>query len=95
MIRRIGHYLIIAAVIGAFYFLLSHHFIITSWKEFDILKKNELTLVNTFYSINQASPEQTLGIKALREAGIGDWMVDHDMLSVAEYDKILRKLDFE
>lgn len=95
MIRQLRNYVIIAAVIGAFYYLLSHHFILMSWKDFDVLKKNELTLVNTFYSIRQASPEQTLRIEALRDAGIGDWMVERGMLTVEEYDRILRKLDAE
>lgn len=95
MIRRVGQYIIIAAVIGAFYYLLSHHFIITSWRDFDVLKKTELTLAQTFYSIQQASPAQTLEIKALRDAGIGDWMVEQGMITVEEYDRILRKLDAE
>ena len=95
MLDRIKHYVLIAAAIGAFYFLLSHHFIITSWRDFDVLKKNELTLAHTFYSIRQSPPEETLKIEALRNAGIGDWMVEHGMLTEEKLSNILWKIELE
>lgn len=93
MLSRLKHYVLIAVGIGAFYFLLSHHFIITSWTNFDVLKKTDLTLANTFYSISQSSPEETLKVEALRKAGIGEWMVEHGMITEQKLDAILRKLD--
>ena len=93
MLTRIKHYILIAAAIGAFYYLLSHHFIMTSWTDFDVLEKSELTLANTFCSVKQVSPEQLLGMEDLREAGIGEWMVERGMLTQQKLDYILRKLD--
>lgn len=95
MLIRIRNYVLIAVVIGGFYYLLSHHFIITSWTHFNVLDKTELTLANTFYSISQVPPEETLRVEALRKAGIGEWMVEHDMISREQLDYILRKLDAE
>lgn len=93
MLSRLKNYALIAAVVGAFYYLLSHHFIITSWRDFEVIEKTELTLSHTFYSIRQATPQETLAIDALRDAGIGEWMVDNGMLSQERLNEILRRLD--
>lgn len=93
MLSRLKHYLLIALAAGAFYFLLSHHFIFTSWKSFDLLKKDQLTLKYTFYSLEQSRPEDTLRIEALRDAGIGELMVDKGMISEERLDWILRRID--
>ena len=95
MLSRIKQYLLIAAVVGGFYFLLSHHFIFTGWNSVDLLNKRELTLKYTFFSLKQAIPEKVLRIEELRDAGIGDIMIENGMLSETQYDAILRKLDSE
>ena len=93
MITRIKQYLLIGAVVGAFFFLLSHHFIFTSLTTFDVLKKKELTFKYTFFSLKQASPEDALRINDLRDDGLGDLMVEKGMLTQEELDRILLKLD--
>jgi hypothetical protein len=89
MMQKIRNYVLIALAIGAFYFLLSHHVIFTSFRDFNILEKNELTLKYTFFSMKQQSPEKILRIKELRDAGIEDLLLEKGMVSEERLDKIL------
>ena len=93
MIARMKQYLLFAIAIGAFYFLLSHHFIFFSFRDFDILNKKELTLAYTFYSIRQHSPLETLKIEPLRNAGIEDILLERGLISEDHLSEILRKID--
>jgi hypothetical protein len=93
MLSRLKSYLWIALAIAAFYFLLSHHFIFYSLKNFELLKKKELTLKYTFYSIRQHTPYETLRIKELRDAGIEDLLLEQGMISEERMDELLRKID--
>lgn len=93
MLSRLKSYLWIALAVGAFYFLLSHHFIFYSLKHFDLLKKNELSLKYTFYSLYQHTPYQTLRIKELRDAGIENIMLERGVLTEERLNGILRKID--
>ncbi len=95
MLSRIKQYALIAIVILGFYYILSHHFIFTSWTSFHVLPKQELTLKYTFFSLKQAIPESVLKNETLRDAGIGQIMLDEGMLSEQRYDAILRKIDYE
>ena len=95
MYRRLKQYALIALFIGAFYYLLSHHFIFTSWSEFDTLKKTKLTLRTSFFSLHQHRPEDTLRMDSLRDAGIGELMVEKGMLSKERLNDILAKIDRE
>jgi len=95
MLSRIKQYALIAIVIFGFYYILSHHFIFTSWTSFHVLPKQELTLKYTFFSLKQAIPESVLKNETLRDAGIGQIMLDEGMLSEQRYDAILRKIDYE
>ena len=101
MLSRLKQYVLLGAIIYGFYFLLSHHFIVTSFdsldslKQIEILKKKELTLKYTFYSLKQASPEKTMRISELREAGIGDIMVKLGMVTQERLNEIERKIDME
>ena len=93
MLTRIKQYVLIAAAFGAFYYLLSHHFIFNTFRDFDVLKKQELTLEYTFYSLRQHPPTETLSIDALRDAGIENVMLDRGMLSEERLDQILMQID--
>jgi hypothetical protein len=95
MLSRIKQYALIAILIIGFYYILSHHFIFTSWTSFHVLPKQELTLKYTFFSLKQAIPESVLKNETLRDAGIGQIMLDEGMLSEQRYDAILRKIDYE
>ena len=72
---RIKKYLLIAGALGAVYFFSSYHIIIHD-KDFSLLKKPYLTLEDTFFNITQRKPEDILKEDLLREAGIGELLVD-------------------
>lgn len=93
MVQKIRNYVLIALAIGAFYFLLSHHILFSSFRDFTILKKSELTLKYTFFSMKQQSPERILRIKELRDAGIEDLLLEKGLVSEQRLDYILDKLD--
>jgi hypothetical protein len=92
MLTRLKQYLIIGLIIGGFYFILGHHFIFTkSLTSFDLLKKKELTLNYTFFSLEQSTPEEALGISELRKDGIGDLMVEKGVISQERLDQLMQK----
>jgi hypothetical protein len=93
MLSRIKQYILIALGAAAFYFLLSHHIIFYGIKDFDILKKQQLTLDYTFYSLKQANPYEVLKIKPLRDAGIENIMLERGMVSQERLDQILEQID--
>lgn len=92
MVQKIRNYVLIVLAIGAFYFLLSHHVLFTSYRDFTILKKSELTLKYTFFSMKQQSPERILRIKEFRDAGIEDLLLEKGLVSEQQLDDILDKI---
>jgi len=92
MLSRLKTYFWFALAIGVFYFLLSHHIVFSSFSDYDLLKKNELTFRYTFFSLKQATPESALRIDALREAGLGELMVERGMLTRERLNEVLRRL---
>jgi hypothetical protein len=72
---RIKQYLLIAILAAAGYFIMSHHIIINGMNVY-LLKKSSLHLHYTFYSIKHKKPAVIMEIDYLREAGIGDLLVD-------------------
>lgn len=95
MLTRLKQYFWIGLGLGAFYFLLANHFIFTDLKTVDLLKKKELKLNYTFYSIANKSPEEILAIEDLREAGIGDILLRRGKATEAKLDQVIRKLESE
>ena len=93
MVTRLKQYFWIGLALAAFYFLLSHHIIFTSFKEFDVLKKQELTLENTFYSLNNNSITDVLRNDRLVDAGIEDVLLDRGLVSEEKLDFLFRKID--
>lgn len=93
MAKRLKTYFWIGLGIAAFYFLLTHHIIFSSVREFDLLKKEELTLEYTFYSIRSNPPHETLQIDVLRDAGIEEVMLDRGIVSEKQLHIILEKID--
>ncbi len=93
MLNRMKSYFWIALGIGALYFLLSHHIIFTSVREFDLLKKEELTLQYTFYSLKTNTPYEALRIDVLRDAGIEDILLDRGIISEERLDQMLERID--
>ena len=92
MWSRLKSYLWIGLAFGSLYFLLSHHIIFYSLKDFDLLKKQELTLRYTFYGLRQHTPLETLRIKELRDAGIENLMLDEGIVTEEKLNQILRRI---
>ncbi len=98
MLRRLIQYLMIGVVLGVFYILLSNHFLFFGIKDFEDvewLKKRELTLKNTFCSVRQQSPEAILKVDELREAGVGELMVERGLLSEEKLRHILLRIEVQ
>lgn len=95
MITRIRNYALIALGIGAFYFLLTHHFIFRSFTNFDLLDKTEPTLKYTFISIRQLNPYKLLSDKNIRDAGFAEYMLDNGLVREDALDRILTRIEAE
>lgn len=95
MLQRLRNYLLLAIIVGIFYFLLSHHVLFSSPTSFNILTKSELTLKNTFVSLRTTPPETLLRNDALRASGVDELLVDLGLASQKEINRLLRKIDRE
>jgi len=81
--KRIKQYFLVAILLGIGYFFASQHIIIDN-KDFSLLKKSYLTFEYTFYNITDKDPEDVMYIDLLREAGIGDLLVEMGKLTESE-----------
>ncbi len=75
MKQRLKQYLLIAAAAALLWFVLDNHFIINGHRV-HLLKKSTLDLHDTFVSLSNKRPESVLQNERLREAGIGDLLVE-------------------
>ena len=90
---RLKRYALIAAAVALLWFVLDNHFVMYG-KEVHLLKKDERNLHDTFVSLNNKRPATVLKNDRLREAGIGELMVDIGMLSEEELSRLESKLDY-
>ena len=90
MIQRLKQYAIMAAAAFALWAILDNHFIFEG-HHVHLLKKSELNLHDTFVSLNNKRPETIMKNDRLREAGIGDLMVELGMLTENEKSHIESK----
>lgn len=79
---------------AAGYFLLSNHFIFEGMQVY-LLKKNGLNLHYTFYSITQKNPETIIMVDKLREAGIGDLLVELGKITEEERFQLESQFGYE
>ena len=93
MKQRLKQYAVIAAAGFVLWGLLDYHFIIQGHHIYP-LKKSELNLHDTFVSLNNKRPETILKNVRLREAGIGDLLVELGMLTEDEKNKLESKYNF-
>jgi hypothetical protein len=91
--KRLKQYALITAAAALFWFVLDNHFIIDG-HDVHLLKKSELNLHDTFVSLDNKRPATVLKNERLREAGIGELMVDIGMMSEEEHSRIESKLDY-
>ncbi len=94
MLKTIRNYILIAILAYGVYFVIDHHFIIDG-KDFYLLKKSELTLSYTFFNIKDKKIESILKIDELRNDGIGDLLVELDMITEENKNKLEAKFDAE
>ena len=79
MNSRIKQYILIAVLAVAAYFIMSNHFIFYG-TSVHLLKKPSLHLHYTFFSIKDKKPGSIMKIDYLRDAGIGDLLVELGMI---------------
>jgi hypothetical protein len=94
MKQRLKQYFLIALAAAALYFVLDNHFIFNN-NHLHLLPKTTLNLHDTFVSLDNKRPETIMESEDLRNAGIGDLMVELGMLSDAEKQKLESKFAYE
>jgi hypothetical protein len=75
---------------GILYFLLSFHFIIVG-SGVKLLKKSKMTLEYTFYNVNGRKNSTILSVDDLRRDGIGELLMDADLMKKSEYESLMEK----
>ena len=94
MLQKIKHYILIGILLAIGYLFASQHIIIVD-KNVKLLKKSYLSFEYTFYIITDKDPEDIMRIDMLREAGIGDLMVEMEMLTVVEKESLEKEYEVE
>ena len=92
MLKKIISYLVLALLGAAGYFLLNYH-IIFSGTTFKLLNKSKLTSEYTFINASNKSVESLMRIDTLREAGIGNILVEMGRLSKEEKESLEEKFN--
>ncbi len=93
MKTRIRNYLLIALAVAAGYFFMDNH-IIFDGKEVHLLQKTSLHLHYTFYSISSKKPDTIMKVDELRNAGIGDLLVDLGKITSEQRYKLESKYGY-
>jgi hypothetical protein len=83
MLQRLKHYALIAAAGFLLWGIMANHFIFEG-HHIHLLRKTKLDLHETFVSLHNKKPAALLKNDRLREAGIGDLLVDLGMLTEDE-----------
>jgi hypothetical protein len=94
MNSRIKQYILIAILAVVGYFILNNH-IIFYGKDIHLLKKSSLHLHYTFYSVKEKKPETIMKIDYLREAGIGDLLVELGIINDDERVRLEDQYSYE
>jgi hypothetical protein len=93
MIKRLKQYALFAVVGFLLWGLLAHHFIFEG-HHVHLLQKAELNLHDTFVSLYNYKPDALLKNDRLREAGIGELMVEVGMLTEDERSRLESKFEY-
>jgi len=94
MKQRLKQYFLIALAAAALYFVLDHHFVFKK-NRVHLLPKTSLNLHDTFVSLDNKRPVTIMESEDLRDAGIGDLMVELGMLSDEEKQRLESKFAYE
>ncbi len=93
MKQRLKQYLLIAAAGALLWFVLDNHFIIDGHRV-HLLKKSTLNLHDTFVSLDNKRPESILQNERLREAGIGDLLVELGIITEDKKSQLESKFNY-
>ncbi len=93
MNARIKQYLLIAVAAVALYFLMNNHLIFYG-TQVHLLKKSSMHLHYTFFSIKEKRPDNIMKIDYLREAGIGDLLVELDIINEEQRSQLENKYSY-
>ena len=94
MRQRLKQYFLIALAAAVMYFVLDNHFIFQK-KRVYLLQKTSLNLHDTFVSLDHKRPETIMKNDDLRDAGIGDLMVELEMLTDERKSQLESKYAYE
>ena len=99
MKARLKQWGLLVAAAGLLYFILSNHIIfdvkdIKDWN-FYLLKKSNLDLHYTFYSISQKRAEDIIRVNVLREDGVGDLLVEIGMITEEKKNNLESKYSYD
>ena len=94
MIKRLKQYALVAAVAALLWFVLDNHFIIDG-HSVHLLKKTTLDLHDTFVSLDNKRPESIIQNERLREAGIGDLLVERGIITRDEQSRWENKYNYD
>ena len=93
MRTRIRNYILMALAIAAGYFIMNNHIIIDRGQVY-LLEKTSLHLHYTFYSISGKRPGTIMKVDELREAGIGDLLVELGKMTSEQKYKLESKYGY-
>ena len=94
MKQRLKQYFLIALAAAALYFVLYNHFVFQGHR-IHLLPKTSLNLHDTFVSLDNKRPETVLENDDLRDAGIGDLLVELRLLTDARKSQLESKYDYD
>ena len=93
MKQRLKQYGLIAVTAALIWFVLDNHFVFCG-HNVRLLKKETLNLHDTFISLDNKKPESVMRNDRLREAGIGEVMVELGLLSEEEKSQLESKIRY-
>ena len=93
MKQRLKQYALLAAAAALLWFVLDNHFIIDGHRV-HLLKKSSLDLHDTFVSLDNKKPESIIQNDRLREAGIGDLLVELGVMTSDEQSQLESKYGY-
>jgi len=92
VMERFKKIIIWVIVAGIIYFLLSYHVIIIG-RGARLLKKSGFSLEYIVFNTKGRSNASIMDIEELREAGIGELLVEEGRMSEAELEKLMLKYE--
>jgi hypothetical protein len=94
MKQRFKQYALLAAAAALLLFVLDNHFIIDGGKV-HLLRKSTLDLHDTFVSLDNKRPESIIQNERLREAGVGDLLVELGIITSEEQSQWESKYNYD